>query len=370
VKGRPRSPIAVKRYADGRSGFDYRIGDNPRVRVRCLDESTAAERAKEVALLFGKGRADLLQVSPAELAEFRMWKQSTARVVMLEDVLVEFIATKEADRELNPAYIRQLKGALKSFAAAFPVPIGQVTPAHVDAYLTDLKQGVITQNNTRVLIVGLFRFARSRDYLPDRTTAPEKVKRLKTPRDERHISVYSAVELRKIMASVSPEYLPWIALAAFAGVRTEEIFLVNPAKSPLRWEDFRWSEKVIALRGATTKTSRPRHTPIHPTLAAWLEPWRNATGDVMPRSLAYYRSEIRRLKQRGVEWKQNALRHTAISCRLAIVKNAAQVAEESGNSVAMIRRTYHNPRTIKEARAWYAVRPVAVEAGNVVRFRA
>lgn len=350
--------IEVRRYGE-RFGFDQ----PGRGKVRLTSLEAALSRAGDTALMLSRGKLELLDIKPAELAEFVAWKSSRGSAVKVGVIVEEFMATKEVDTGLNPGYVQNLGYALRSFALRFDGSLDEVTPAQIETYLVELGKGPVSRNNERAALVSLFRFAREREYLPDKTTAAEKVKRLRVIRDERHIEVYSASELRQILTIARSDYLPWLALTAFAQIRTEEISPKNSHKSPLRWSDIKWREKTIALRGATTKTGLPRNVPLHPTLALWLAPWRRAVGDVLPLPLKY-QNEVTRLKTLGIKWSKNALRHTAISCRLAIIKNAAQVAEESGNSVAMIRRTYHNPRTMKEARAWYAVRPT--RAANVV----
>lgn len=358
--------VDVRRYGR-RFGFDYRRSTGERAQVLVATLEQAIERADQYARTLSAGRLDVIDTDPRELAEFRQWRAERGKSAATGAVVEEYLRTKRADSGLNPGYVLNLGYALKPFVAAFPSHIGEITPAQIETWLASLNQTPVTRNNARAVLVSLFRFARQREYLPDRTTAAEKIKKLRVRRDERHIEIRTPDELRAIMDAARSEYVPWLALEAFSTIRTEEISPKNSSKSRLRWSDFKWSEKVIAVRGATSKTGRPRHVPIHPTLALWLAPWRRATGDVMPDPLKY-QLEIARLKSLGFTWKKNALRHTAISCRLAVVKNAAQVAEESGNSVEMIRRTYHHPVTMATARAWYAVKPTV--PANVVRMRA
>jgi hypothetical protein len=68
-------------------------------------------------------------------------------------------------------------------------------------------------------------------------------------------------------------------------------------------------------------------------------------------------------------WKHNALRHSFCSYRLAIIKNAAQVALEAGNSPQMIFANYRQLVTETEAAKWFAVCPPKA-AENVVPLRA
>jgi hypothetical protein len=58
--------IQVKRYADGRWGFDnYSSGKQKR--IRCISKQKAETRALDLGVLLANGRHDLLQIDPARL---------------------------------------------------------------------------------------------------------------------------------------------------------------------------------------------------------------------------------------------------------------------------------------------------------------
>ena len=61
------------------------------------------------------------------------------------------------------------------------------------------------------------------------------------------------------------------------------------------------------------------------------------------------------------QWKNNALRHSYASYRLADVKDAACVALEMGNSPAMLFRNYRELVTEQQAHEWFALMPGQVE---------
>ena len=56
-------------------------------------------------------------------------------------------------------------------------------------------------------------------------------------------------------------------------------------------------------------------------------------------------------------WPNNVLRHSFISYRLALIKNASQVAEEAGTSVEKIRSNYDEMATKSDAEKWFSVFP-------------
>jgi integrase len=147
-------------------------------------------------------------------------------------------------------------------------------------------------------------------------------------------------------------------VAAFAGVRSEEI-APDPKskKSPLKWEDFDWQHQVIIVRAQTSKTREEREVPILPNLAQWLSPWRNAKGPVIGNSEQPSRRETGRLGQFIGGWKHNALRDSFCSYRAAITQNVPQVSYEMGNSISMVKRSYHRRQPIRAAQEWFEIGP-------------
>jgi hypothetical protein len=69
----------------------------------------------------------------------------------------------------------------------------------------------------------------------------------------------------------------------------------------------------------------------------------------------------------GVAWPQNGLRHSYGSYRLAIVKSAAQVALEMGNSPKMIFQHYRQVVTEQDSKLFFSITPKT--AANVVQMK-
>jgi hypothetical protein len=62
-------------------------------------------------------------------------------------------------------------------------------------------------------------------------------------------------------------------------------------------------------------------------------------------------------KSLGLEWPHNALRHSYISYRIAVVQSAAQVALEAGNSPTIIFKHYRELVTKEAAAQWFGIMP-------------
>jgi integrase len=219
-----------------------------------------------------------------------------------------------------------------------------------------------TRRNRRSAWITFFRWCVSMGHLPaGEQTAPEK---LEKPRVTRGIpTTWTPQELRVLLSNVRPQYLPWLVLGAFAGIRTEEICPQHGSKkSPLMWEDFQWERGLIVLRPETAKTGHRRVIPINDAIRAWLPIQRSGRVGPMVHpskpSTAGAKAETTRLGGFVGGWKRNALRHSFLSYRSAMPGiGIAQTALEAGNSESEARRSYVDAMGPDHAAAWFAVLP-------------
>ena len=63
------------------------------------------------------------------------------------------------------------------------------------------------------------------------------------------------------------------------------------------------------------------------------------------------------VKKSGVAWKDNGLRHSFVSFRLADTQNAPQVALEAGNSPQVVFRHYRELVKPESAKTYFAISP-------------
>lgn len=284
--------------------------------------------------------------------EFLVWHGKHAPKKPLREAEEEFLAAKDAARgdsrhnlEILTRNIAKLPSMILSEIAVSDLP-----PIHGSAR---------TRSNVQAAWVTFFRWCVKRQYLPHgEPTVPERLDR---PIIVRPVpSTYSPDELTILFAAVRPQYRPWLALAAFAGIRTEEVCPQHgSSKSPLAWEDFHWDRDILIVRPETSKTGRRRVVPINPALRSWLTP---GTGRVGPHvhpskpSTSGGVAETTRLGALVGGWRRNALRHSFISFRAAQV-GLAQTAMEAGNSESEARRSYNDAKGKDEADQWFAVVP-------------
>jgi integrase len=270
--------------------------------------------------------------------------------------VAELIVAKRA-RGKSERYLGDLAARLKRFAKDFAVDISSVTGPNVQGWLDKLKSkktGKIapqTAKNYRTVLFTLFSFAESHGYIIKGANPIADTDSIST--NGGAIEIYSPSEIAALLKAAPVEFVPFLALGAFAGLRAAET-------ERLEWADIDMAGGFITIGSDKAKTASRRIVPILPNLSAWLTPYAGKTGKVWkpgPNLLRDARAET--VKSAKIEWKDNALRHSFISYRLASIQNAAQVALEAGNSPGVVFRHYRELVKPDTANAWFAVSPKA-----------
>jgi integrase len=262
------------------------------------------------------------------------------------EVLEEMIAAKER-AGLTEVYIKDLH-RLKRFTESFNTQIINVKSIEIEAFLLSLKRAPRTQNNVRNLIGTLFSFAEKRGYLPkghDILSGVEKVKDIGG-----EIEIFTPKELANLFEHVREEMTPYLAIAAFAGLRKAEL-------ERLDWSEINLEEGFIVVTAAKAKTASRRLVPLTDNLYEWLIPYKRSSGMVVPFANVSKQLSQVLANDSGIKWKRNGLRHSYISFRLAKVKNVNQVAFEAGNSPSMIFKHYRELVTERQSTAWFSIVP-------------
>jgi len=247
---------------------------------------------------------------------------------------------------------KQLSNVLNRFANSFNVGLQDITPALVSQYLAAMPLAERTRRNHRDVIGFFNRFCVLRGHLKDGTNWLKGVQKYNA-RKLGEISTYTPDEMRLLLHRADKRLVPFLAIAAFAGLRHAEI-------GRLDWSEIELAkgagDSFIEVRADKAKTQTRRLVPVKDNLNAWLLLHRKAAGKVCP----FKNTTKQLLKLASVcrmTWKKNALRHSCISYRVAECGNVPFVADESGNSVQMIRTNYL--RRVKPAVAakWFSIMP-------------
>jgi len=275
------------------------------------------------------------------------------------DVVAELVAAREA-RGKSKRYVDDLRARLRKFAQSFAVDISAVTTSDVQSWLDGLDVAPRTAKNFRGALSTLFKFAAARQYIAKGENAATDTERITTNGDGA-IEIYSPEEIAALLKAAPKTFLPFIALGAFGGLRSAEI-------ERLDWKEIDLKGGFIHVAAGKAKTRSRRLVPLLPNLTAWLSRCAGRRGLVWKgnaRDLLDARAAT--VKAAGVAWKDNGLRHSFISYRLADIQDAAQVALEAGNSPAMVFRHYREIVRPEAARQWFAVAPE--QPANVVTLK-
>ncbi len=292
-------------------------------------------QAIEAACRFYKARHK--QVSPKPVAE----------------VVTELLEIKKSHGAAE-RYLEDLKSRLERFAEDAKCNIGSIDTAFIQAWLNGLKLSRQSYANNRRVLSLLFSHAVANGHCIDNPV--DKVQRLKVKSGD--IEIFMPDEITKLLAASSEDFLPCLAVQAFAGLRSAEV-------ERLEWSDIDLTAGHIVLGASKTKTASRRIVPVLQNLAAWLAPYDQKRGLIWTAGHdAFYDAQQATAKAAGVKWKSNALRHSFVSYRLAQTQNAAQTSLEAGNSPAVVFKHYRELVRATDAEKYFKIKPEA--PGNVV----
>jgi site-specific recombinase XerD len=281
-------------------------------------------------------------------------------------VVAELLKVK-GSRGASVRYAADLRLRLERFAGDCNKDCCNVTTADLQAWLDALGLAPQSYRNYRTVLHTLFEFAVARGYAADNPVAG--VEKLKVRNGD--IEIFKPVEIARLLESARanyPDFLPSLAIGAFAGLRSAEI-------ERLEWKDIDFASRHIVVSASNAKTASRRIVPLCDNLAAWLAPYSGRQqGKVWPGepfqlykrqqqvalATAVEADESKGVKaQKPLEWKGNALRHSYASYRFALTGDAGRVAGECGNSAAVIHRHYRELVKPADAERWFQVKPEA-----------
>ena len=262
--------------------------------------------------------------------------------------------------------MRVLKVYLNQLKESFNCQLRAVTTGQLADYLRNQDVSSRSRNNARATIGAFFKFCKERGWLPRDHEGIELVPKFKEkPTD---ITIYSPWEVTQFLNHSRPEMVPFLAIGAFAGLRSAEI-------ERLDWSEVHLADKFIEIKAAKAKTASRRIVPITGNLAKWLKDHAKDEGRVVPfdnvnKQIGWLVEDTNQAlkeaaekdgkdpeKAKKVKWKKNALRHSFISYRVAETQDVAKVALEAGNSPQIIFQHYRELVQPKEAKAWFGIKP-------------
>ena len=263
------------------------------------------------------------------------------------EVVTELIENRRAS-SASELYLRDLRLRLeRRFAAAFKVPISSVTTGDVQMFIDGLKCKPRTKKNFLTTIGTLFAFAKNKGYVPETHPGISKVEFKANGTSK--IEIFTPAEMETFLNNARSELVPALTIAAFAGLRSEEI-------RRLEWRHVHFDEKHIEVGAEIAKNRVRRIVSMPDNLCRWLQPYRKTTGPVY--TFSNLAGQFGKLAEAvKIPWKKNGLRHSYISHRIAVLDSVEKVSLQAGNSSSVIRSSYLKMVTSAQGHRWFSIKP-------------
>lgn len=309
---------------------------------------------------------------------------------------VEECLQAKRDRGLSERYVNDLDLRLARFCEAFAgFTTTQIQSEQVSSFLKSLKEDSdlhpTTLNTFLRDLRTFFKWCVTKGYCP--TNPADKVDRFMAV--DAPITTLAASQFARLLNAAEDSIRASLVLAGFCAIRQAEI-------AKLKWANVDLKQRVVTIDAAVAKTNSRRTVRIPAPAVEWLKPlakkkdvlitdggpearaaWdlaRLAAGfgpfkTSLLRSRQAHEALTKKQLKALVPWPENALRHTAISARIALdpadaavaygidagaapaVTSIDAVALEAGNSPAIIKRHYNNLFKPKDAKGWYSIKP-------------
>lgn len=279
------------------------------------------------------------------------------RSCSVSELLTKFISAKSADgaRDL---YVKDLKNRLVRFELDFGTrTVAEIRSEEIGDWLRALGVAPQTRNNFRTVLRTFFQFAVDADY-----SAANPVERTSEARVERKPpAVFTPTQMRALLNAAPRDFLPWLAIGGFAGLRSAEI-------ERLDWSEIDLAERLIKIPASKSKTGKKRNVRITENLAAWLTPLAAQSGEVANLDRVRVAREATVRAAGMIKWETNALRHSFASYHIAFHEDASKTAYQLGHSSPKMLKEHYDAVVLrKDATQWWEIMP-PTDHSNVVAF--
>jgi integrase len=263
----------------------------------------------------------------------------------LSEISDLFIKSRER-AGLSPHYVYVCRKYTRRLAEAFPgYCLSDLTTAVLEAWVNGLKLGPTSKNDMRPVLGTCGAWAEKQGYLLKGYSPFPGMGRYKEIKSA--AAIFTPEQIAALLKNAGGSLRPYLALGAFAGLRTAELMRMD-------WSEIDLDRGYITVAADKAKTQRRRLVPISDNLKLWLAPLREKSGPVC--SYVDPQQAADRLCE-GMAWAKNGLRHSFISYRLALLHDTARVALEAGNSPQVIFSHYRELVTPEAAKAWVDIKP-------------
>jgi len=349
-------------------------------------------------------RAEIIKPMELVISEYTEHVPKLPAGVSLEQVIAHYNDTRPADVRNRPSQeildemiaIREKDGSSKNtvddwrsrlpkFVQSFPGPVASITSQQINDWLRKLPVARRTRNNYRGNIGDFLRYAREAGDVPKNWNPMAEVVRVEN--EPVRIEIFTPEEMLKLLAArVAIEagnkrakpFIPFMICNGFCGLRHEE--LSAPGSPVLDWAqvdlDAPWTidlpngktktcfGEIHVLQEVARKIGIDRVIKIQPNARAWLKRYVQDSGPVCPIENAT-NALLETANRAGIKWKDNGLRKSFISYRLAITENIGKVATEAGTSPDRILHNYKKTPKPGQATRYFNIHPMSGDIPQV-----
>lgn len=278
-------------------------------------------------------------------------KEQSIVPAKVSDLISEYLESIVANG-YSSGYQKSLRIYLGKFNKAMGYAyIHDVTTDELYNFLNTIP-GIRYRKNIRTSLITFFKWAKEiKKALPeDQPTEADRIQKINVKRN--HVVVYTPEVLRLMLSCLSGEIRDVVVLGALCGLRSSEITGEGTDHPPLFKESILFDFDQIRVGEQKVQSKGDRFVPLLPVAKAWLSHLQGQAGPVWTgRRFDYH---VKRMCEfTGIEFIRNGFRKSWITYRMAVIKNAHQVATEAGNSPDQIFKHYRRPELTHVAEEWF-----------------
>jgi integrase len=279
--------------------------------------------------------------------------------ISVSNLVTEYVKIK-TDADRSSRHLEDLRSRLSKLSTWFQCDVATLTEREFRQFFDGLKTkegkkfSPRSRNNFLAAVTSLMRFAQRKKYLPADWNELSTIESVED--NDGEIEIFTPDEMTKLLNNAPDDLKPFLAIGAFAGLRSSEICRLD-------WKQVGIGDgKYIELRPKQARKKKQRRLiPIQDNLKAWLANATNRQGPVWMHGHSHIYERLEAVtKAAEVPWRDNGMRHSYISYRMAETSDAAKVSLEAGNSPKMIFDNYRELVTPEEAKEWFAIFPKIV----------
>ena len=297
-------------------------------------------------------------------------KAREAQSITLKECIEHLVQTRVSEA-VSRRYVIILRTGLQRFAEAIgpQVRVSEITTREIDGYLSGMRgvkdssqmAGAPTRKQARRMLATLFSYAKTHRYCVENpVNGAMRVKLAET-----EVGIFRPEEIAALLTHAPVEFVPFLAIGAFAGLRVAELLRLD-------WRDVKLDRNCIEVPAKKAKSARRRIVKVHPCLDAWIRPLAKLEGKIVPvEHFAPHEMLAGAIAAAKLPaWVRNGLRHSFASYHIAKWNDAAKLALEMGHTTTLLIFAHYRAVVHEsDAEKYWNIFPVGtVETETVANF--